>query len=466
MPYDIEYIRYWPRWMSVRYPPTSGSLLATFWISAWLDQYVNIRRDFDDYLGERTFSSWGHPRLGWIAYTQNVDSTDLTINFSCPAGSGAVARATDLFDFTHSTLPIFFVWNGSIVLRNLEVLETTAVPGSDFSIRLSPLVPDSDVWYKAGTAFERLPCQSHYVSASSGVIYLPYDTPIVVRYSPVYMVEALDASGSIQINGGPWQPLSKYDLYNAWDAIGLTRDLPRLPRENNFDYYNRQKSCYYIKGGPTIPKLSAEVARRIDLISFFSWVPTGAVALSDVGITDAVELIVYGVDKDSIKVENLRKISDNIYKSTKIPKPESLSIVVGGYSTQPVSAIVGNTIIFNSPSNTSITASYGYSSYSITRNSQGYITLLSPVSGNIDANQAYLVYVARAAKAYTLSSNEYKNKLYNPDGSGTSYLYEIANSISNSVKVTLGKVQWEKVVWFTDDSIKPELEYIPRTLGA
>ena len=462
--YGVEYMKYWPRWMNVRYPPSSGSLLATFYLASWLEQYANLTRDLDDYRGGRLYGSWGQIRLGWIVYLSELPSKDISIVFSCPAGTGTASRAVTLYDFAHSTSPVFFLdSSGAILLRNLEVTEVLTTPSSDFTVSLEPLVPDTDVWWKTGREFERLPCQSSNLDNSNGILHFPFRSPVLLRYSSQSLTNSLDSSGSINIDGGPPIPLSKLDLFNTWDNTGSIRDLVRLPREDNYNYFLRQKSCYYIKGGTQLPRLESAIARSLDLITSFQWTPTGAVSLPSLGIIDAVEVVVYGLAKNSLRVENLRKISDNIYIATKIPTAGTLRVSVGGFSTHPVSS-VDNIITFFNPPNDAAQASYGYESYTVTRDSSGYITLLAPVSGNIDAGREYTVYVSRSVIATTLSSPGYHSRLYNPSGGGTDYFFNLASDIVNSVRVTLGKVQWEKAVWFTDDDVKPELTYVPRIL--
>ena len=459
--YDIETLRYLPQWMNCKYA-SSGSLLYTFWISALLNNYADMKRDLQDSRAISLYDTWCQVRNGWIAYTAELPSSTTTITFYTPTTTGTATRVS-LYDFVHSTVPVFvFDDPGIILLRNLDCIETTTTPGSDFLVTLEPLVKDSDIWYKTGNAFERMMIGDS-VDYSTGSIYFQRRVPTQIRYYPQRLTSSLNASGFIQINSNTRIPLTHVDLTNFWDDIGSLRGLDRLYDEDNYSYYLRQKSVYYINGGVQLARVKPGAARHLGLITTLQWCPSGALDLTTQGISDASEVLIPNLSKDSIFTENLQKISNNIYKSTYIPNTGSLYITVGGFLVSPASA-VNNVITFYSNLSNSAVAHYQYTAYTTTRNSSGYITLVSPVSGNIDYSQSYTVYVSRAINAHTLQSTEYKSQIYNPDGTANSFLKEIANNITSSIKITLGEVSWEKANWFTDTDIKPELEYLPRSL--
>ena len=458
--YDIEYMRYWPRWMAVKYPPSSGSLLATFWLSSWLSQYADIKRDLQDYAGERGYSSWGQQRLAWAVYYSELQPITTNITFQCTEVTGIVNRAVDIYDFMHSTTPVFyFDTTGIILLRNLEVKELLTTPASDFSVTVDPIIEDCDVWYKTGNEYERLQAQSQDIN-TQGIIYLPNRVPTRIRYSSKVLASSLDASGTIQVNGGPLISIVPLDLKNGWDDIGASVGIQRLPREDNYSYYLRIKSSYYLSGGTTVDGLNSATARHTDNILTLTWIPTGALDLSGL---HATSINIYGLNKDGIKAENLRKISDNIYRTSYTPKKDTLKVYVGGFSTQPVSSTNNEIYFYNAPLDTA-QAVYGYQSYTITKDSSGYITTVTPVSGNINTSKEYIVYIASAVKAYTLSSKTYGSNLFNPDGTATTELLEVSQLINKSLQVSLGYVTWNNVTWFSDTDIKPEIRYVPRTL--
>jgi hypothetical protein len=106
----------------------------------------------------------------------------------------------------------------------------------------------------------------------------------------------------------------------------------------------------------------------------------------------------------------------------------------------------------------SLIANYRYTNYVV--QPSGNITVLQR-TGNT-AEDIYEVAWTTGIQVNTLSKKKYKEqKLLTGDGLPTSLFLDIANNIRKKVNVTLGYARWEKVHWFTQDEISPQLDYIP-----
>ena len=247
--------QYFPQWTNVWNSPPSGSLLGNFIYSNWVNFYEPLQKDIDDYKGLSYYSTFKQYRIAWKAYTSNFQSDTTVINFYSPSVSGVAIRALTPYEFFHAIHPVFFLNpDGTLVFRNLELVETITTPASDYSINLPDVVPDTEVWFKQQNAFQR-------ADTTPQGIYLPQLLTSIVRYSSQTNLNSLDSSGYIQINNNPTIPLIKLDMINCWDDRASIFSLSRYLREDNISLATRIRTEFW--AGAKLNKLSLGISNNL-----------------------------------------------------------------------------------------------------------------------------------------------------------------------------------------------------------
>lgn len=468
--YPIETLRYLPKWMDPLYPPVSGSLLATFWVNSLLESYVNITKDLKDMSGGLTYSSYGQPRVGWICYIDKTPATSLSISYfySTPSSSGTtsgtIRQSASLYDFFHSIDPVFYHSedNKLIYFRNLEVKIINTTPASDYSISIDSPIDDCDIWYKQGRTYERIDAQSENIDYSNNKVYVPRNSYTNLVYSSKAALNSIDASGVIKINTGPKINITPIDFLNFWDSHAAIFNTKRYPRESNVSIYNRIHLSNLVTSSSKLDELLVSLSREFDTIISLTWVPSSILNLNTLGLYDISSINIIGVEKEVNVIEDGIKVTDNIYKLTKVPIEGTLRLLTAGYYSVPASSISNLLIFYDSPQN-NFKSVYRYRNYEIVKDTTGFIQQVVPVEFNMPQNPV-LVILTKAIRNYSLNSTEYLTRLLNGDNTPTDYLLRLTKNIQDLVKITYNYVTWDKVHFFKEEEDKPELFYVSRIL--
>jgi len=451
--------------MNCRLNPPASSLLATFWLSSWLEQYAQVSKDMSDFSAAGLYNTWGQPRISWKCATPFNSSSSPSIRFMCPMASGSVALVDNMFDFTHSLSPVAIIDDSGVALfAGLDFVTTSTTPGSDFMVTVTPISEDVDIFWMepGGYAWERIPCMSPTVYAASGMFQLPMSSTVLVTYSASLLAASLDVSGFVSFNNGPWIPLSPHDLWNRWDETGSLYGLSRLQRENNYDFFTRQSSSYGFPGAPYPSGLMATIARELNLIELSSWVPDSPY-VPPYGDVTAYSIPL--IPQYSLITETPLAIGNNTYLLSNTPDANTVYILNDNMQPYISAAVTGNMVqpLFGS---NGITVSYGVTRYEPQLSASGYVIQIVPSTGAIISMSETPVWLARGISLNTLGSPDMIDSLYYPNGDPTPYFQTIGEQVQQTVKISLGEASWNNVTWFDSTTELPQISYIPRVLDS
>lgn len=451
---------YFPQWMDIHYntDPATGSLLRRFLVSPGREllssAYYSYKVEREKFL-----NNWlGEPSRGWYVGTDLSSNQITSVSITTPSRTIYPTICSTEWEFTTAVGPAYIVDNNNyaIYFMGLTISVLSVVATGTVTFPDGEILSGTDIYWREDAtgiwhieepgSLNRSGPTTETTSTISNIT-----GPVTIVYQSNSLLSDL-TNATVSINNGPAVPLEYMDYWSSIDEIGLVVDLPRFLGEDNQSYWKRLKSVYPFLGSSTEDGLKQAVGRRLGVLDTSYW--NGMILLTW-NSSSIADVWIHELPKYSYSLEEMMKEQGLIYYTTKREIEQPYIFNEGALlNVTPASG----RIYASSAYSNSLIANYRYTNYVV--QPSGNITVLQR-TGNT-AEDIYEVAWTTGIQVNTLSKKKYKEqKLLTGDGLPTSLFLDIANNIRKKVNVTLGYARWEKVHWFTQDEISPQLDYIP-----
>lgn len=439
--------KYWPQWCLGGRETAANSelvaLLQSLFTSLDSEESLVVSSSLDgaraDYVG--------YPTKEWVIET-SLQAEQIT-TFSVLVGTTAVTPTLTRSEFDYQTarLPIALVLPGMIKARNLDVIEDIIV-SSPSGVAQVDNVPGSDdlIWAQIGPAHQPIPPlyseggQSQEINTLSGWVFT-VSTP-----SP-----SLSGTITCQINSGPSVAMSPNYPKNDMDLWAEIWNLQRFTGETNYDLRGRIECRAALWSAPTREQLKGQIAVDFDLCATQTWDTSGSLNFTD------------------SKVAHLPSLPQLVNFSTLAQPLGYTNYGVGQISDLSYAAYMGRVVpttpvsgIFSMPTSgmADLTVYERLTTFEIVATTNG-VSGLAPNRNTPPQN--FKVVTTQGVDCLDLTDST-QTDLYNPDGSGTKLLKDLATVAQSVAAKTYSRSSWMSAYWFTDQEARPTLEYLPEEL--
>lgn len=466
------YIRYLPQWLALfGTAERSGteSLLYKV-LRGPLDQFLEVDAEVQRLVREHALvdAPCGVARLAWQLQSRFLPRDPVTVTFQASGVSGTVTRVETERQFLAASGAVFLVGEqGLLLFRNLG-LRTLAVTGSNgrYQIPEEPLgvLGDVDLLLETeGVAF-RLPAGSRALDPANALFQVPSSLSgtLQVTYESLTLLSAL----TVSVSGQPRQSPTPCDLWNPFDEWGLLLGMERAAGEDNRRYRDRMLARLWGTRGSDLRALGEQVAQELRLITLLSWDGQTTLNFNASGYHGIRTFSVVDLPQWGRHQEELFPVSGGVYSTSKRQWRAGYELTVDGVPVSPLRypdlAFNGNLLTLGSSTSGRVEAFYQYPHYELTTNSLGYITAVTPVSGNTPSGN-YRIVLTHNVRAHTPRDPEFvENYLLEGDGQANAYYRELREALLQDSMVHVGRARWgPEAYWGDPQATEPEMAYLP-----
>lgn len=491
IPTDQDYIRYFPQWMAVHgtatEPPSASSTFK--FIQPSLTEIRRVEKECNNFSRESGVLSVpvGLPRKAWHIQTRFSSRDVITVTCVASGITNILRRETSLFNFLDTDDPVYIVGeNGHIAFRNLAQREVTVAPvsgstGATGSVlqflshqyqmpaEHEGIVADSNVLFFFDGIQYRIKAGSNGVDPLQAVVQLTDPFSGTIRFK--YQSETLAPVVTISISGNPFLSPSPTDLWNRFDELGLVCGLQRRKDEDNLIFRKRIYSRFISTPGTSERKVAQHISQDLTLVSVLPWDGVSTLNLQVSGYFGVKYFEVDGLPETDFLAEELVRYGSSyrIYSGTKSSWLPGWQVYVNGRPATarqyPNIIVSGNIVNFGIDVSGTITASYGFDNFDLTKSSNSTIITVTPVSTNPISGQ-YTAILSRNVTLHTAADPNYlRTGLLNPNGTPNGLYYEVARRLLESSPIHFGRAKWGiEARWLERSEDKPLTEHLSSVL--
>lgn len=471
-----------PRWLSCWDIPATGSNLWQ-WIDKSAPFYGIAERHIDQVYHNRFLYSadLDVPRMAWRCSSPEDPDKELISISGHTTGFFTIRRAEDGLDFVTALDPVYVIDpQKTLVFRNLAIREIrlSNCPSASYALagETTGIVNDCAIAFvTSGTTYPVYPVNitiDGNVNYTTKLISLPLTGSIVMRYQSKANVAMVNASG-VWINDHAMVAVEEFDLWNIFDSWGLLLGVDRIKLETNRDYRARLKNVFRAPGGVTERGLLQGLARDLNLSADIWWDGRSTVNFSTSGITGVTHVYVDTVPQTGQAMLELLIaqsgnpwVNNNIFYAQKENWLPGWCVFLDGRLLTPETASglaqSGHTVMITSGYiSGEVRASYQYLNYSLTRDVSGYVTALTPVSGNVQSGDHYVTYI-RLLDVWSPTEDYITKNLLDAYLLPTKELLELVAEIKRDVPIQYDVAKWSRRTnWFSDGETVPKISHLP-----
>lgn len=475
---DPEYIRYFPQWLSLHgtaTAPPSGALLFRMLMPFLGDLGLIQRRTMDQQAAAALLTMPARlPRLGWHLPTRFFPQESVTISVSASGLTRPVRRATSTYDFLTADDMVFALGERQLLFRNLAErlvrVSPQAVSGSPLASQYrmpaeaEGIVADTDVLFEHGGREYRIRAGSRGVDYDRAIVQLPdsFTGEITFRYQS----RTLKPLVTVSVSGGSFLAPFRVDLWNRFDEWGLLAGLRRRPDEENTAFRERIYSRLLTSPGTDAASTAQQFAQEIQLTEVIGWNGRTTLNLAASGIFGVRRVDIPGVPEIGVTVEELVRDGFQRYSASKTEWLPGSLIVVDGIpalsSRFPNLFVSGNVVHFGQGVSGTVYATFRYRNYRLSTSSQGFVTAVTPVSGNL-ASGEYRVILTKNVRVFTAADDAFKEAhLLNADGTSNTFFHELREQLMAGSNLHVGRARWGKDAhWLDETDTEVPVERLP-----
>lgn len=480
-PAPIELVRYLPRWMKV-YGDSEGAepaASATYQflrpLLDQLDDLARLRQQMVEY-GALFQVSPGQPRLAWHLMTRFRAAEPLTVTVKLPTDPVElrdVRRAESEHDFLTAQEPIFLIGqNGHMAFRNLTYREAMLAPatfGETENVYQLPgetvgIVHDTDMFIQYLGEGWRVPAGTVGVEdLYSFLLAAPFTGETLPwRWQSQSFVDSVQVS----INGEPYALPARADLWNRFDEFGVYASLKRRPDESNVHLRRRIHSRFIAPLGTAQRSVTRQIAQDLALTEVRQWDGRTSLDLAAERLFGVRQLDVLGLPDTETRSEELIPLGDGVFSAAKTDWLPGWQLTVDGLPVSrhlyPDLTVTANQVDFGAPVSGRVHARYRFRHYTLTRDTEGSITTLTPVLANVP-DGVYDLLVSRGVSLRTAADADVLTTyLLNADGTPSGTFRDLRLRLVEGSPVHLGRAAWGRDAhWFQAEEQQSQVAYLP-----
>lgn len=488
VPTDEDYIRYLPQWMNVHgtatVPPSASTTFRLF--KPFITELRGVEKEsnrFSDQSGVLEVPI-NLPRKAWHLQTRFTAFDVISVNCIASGIITPVRRETSTYNFLITDDPVYILGdNGHMVFRNLAQREVTVAPvsgstgatGSTLAFlshqyqmpyEHEGIVGDSNVLFFFDGLEYRIKAGSAGVDPDQAVVQLtdPYSGTITFRYQSKTLAPVV----MISISGNPAVSPSPTDLWNRFDELGLLCGLRRRDDEDNLVFRKRVYARFISNIGTNETRVAEHISQDLTLVDVLPWDGVSTIYLAASGYTGIKYIEAEGLPQTDFRNEELVRFGSNfqVYSASKSNWLPGWAVYVNGrIATQaqyPNMLVSGNIVSFGTAVSGTITASYTFEHYTLTKTPLNTITIIAPVASNAISG-AYTLILSRVVVLHTPADTNYqRTNLLNPNGTPNGLFYEITARLLEGSPIHFGRARWGiEANWLERSEDKPLTEHLP-----
>jgi hypothetical protein len=486
VPQEEDYVRYLPQWMSVHgtaTAPPSGSLLFRT-LQTPIQQVRLVNRSVRTLLDEYTIlqAPARLPRQAWHMQTRFTPRDTITVVALASGTTLPVRRSFSLYDFYTAADPAFLMGGtGHALFRNLvqrtvtvsPVSGSTGATGSVLEMLThryvlpyegAGIVADTDVYFTADGVDYRMKAGSIGIDPIHATIQLPslFTGDLTFRYQS----KALESALTVSLSGNPFLTPSQIDLPNRFDELGTLAGLVRRRDEDNIAFRQRIYSRFITSLGVTAQAAAQHISQDLNQVMLLGWDGRTTLNLASSGIHGVRQVDVRGLSQWESHVEELIAVDSSAFSASKAQWRAGWFLTVDGVPVSsfryPGLSVAGNIVEFGAAVSGRVVAAFQSDNYDLTYSDQGFVTAITPVSGNVLPG-AYQVVLSQNCRIFCPSDPDYQAVyLLNADGTPNGFFNELRQRLLEGSPNHFTRARWgEGAFWLDQTDDLPPIDHLP-----